>query len=76
VDRALAAAPAITLPVLMVHGQADEICSVGGARDFFKRLGSADKAFTEYPGLLHEIFNEIGRVAVVADVVKWLQAHA
>ena len=78
IARALDGAPGVRLPVLLVHGAADELCSVKGARELLGRLGSGDKALSEYPGALHELFNEpAGQgAAAIAEVVAWLLRHA
>ncbi len=65
----------IRLPVLMLHGGADPIADPQATRRVFERLASADKRLEVYPGLLHEILNEVERARVVADLVAWLDAH-
>jgi alpha-beta hydrolase superfamily lysophospholipase len=77
--RVLAAAPGVRIPVLLVHGAGDELCRAVGSRTLLPRLGSTDKALIEYPGCLHETFNEPppgGRDTATADVVAWLLRHA
>jgi alpha-beta hydrolase superfamily lysophospholipase len=63
----------VQLPMLMLHGEADPICPVGGTREFFERLPAGDKALQVYPGLLHEIFNEPERERVFEDLLAWLR---
>jgi len=70
-----AGAASITLPVLMLHGGADAICDVQGAREFREALGSADKELVVYEGLYHEVMNEPERDRVIADIVAWLDRH-
>jgi alpha-beta hydrolase superfamily lysophospholipase len=66
----------ITVPVLMVHGGADAIADVEGARDLFAQLGSEDKELIVYDGLYHEVMNEPEQERVLDDVVAWFDRHA
>ncbi len=68
-------APTITLPVLVFCGSGDTIAAPAAARKFFEQLGASDKKFKEYPGMLHEVLNELGKDEVVADIVRWISAH-
>jgi alpha-beta hydrolase superfamily lysophospholipase len=65
----------IRLPSLVLIGDEDHIASPDRAREVFARLGSADKTLIAYPGLFHELFNEIERSRVTADLVGWLDAR-
>jgi alpha-beta hydrolase superfamily lysophospholipase len=67
--------PLITLPLLMVHGSADLIADVEGARDLFAQIASADKELIVYDGLYHEVMNEPERDRVLDDIVAWLDRH-
>lgn len=71
----LAAAPAIELPLLVMHGDADQLTSPAGSQALFDAAGSRDKTLTLYPGLYHEIFNEPERDQVLGDMSAWLEAH-
>lgn len=68
-------APAITLPMLILHGGADTMTSPRGSQFLYDNIASADKWLTVYPGLYHEIFNEPERLAVLAEVEQWLDAR-
>jgi alpha-beta hydrolase superfamily lysophospholipase len=68
-------APHITLPGLMLHGGDDHICDKKGSKCFFEKLNSKDKELKIYPGFYHEIFNEIDREIVFADMASWLKEH-
>ena len=48
----------LTLPWLVVHGEADAIAPVQGSRVLFEALQSQDKQLVIYPGLRHEVHNE------------------
>lgn len=65
----------IRLPVLIVHGSEDHLASPIGARELFEKLGSSDKAFHDFLGLYHEVFNEPERDEVLQLVVEWVLEH-
>lgn len=69
-------APALTLPLLIVHGEADALCNISGSRWLMGAVGCADKRLIAYPGLKHEIFLEPTGPTVCADVADWIRAHA
>jgi acylglycerol lipase len=63
----------IKLPVLIMAG-------AGGpdgprSKVLFDIIGSADKTYKPYAGLLHEIFNEPEYPRVMADMEEWLKNH-
>jgi lysophospholipase len=68
-------APLLTLPALVFCGSGDSIAEPAANRKFFESLGATDKKFKEYPGMLHECLNELGKDEVVADIVRWISAH-
>jgi len=65
-------APALTAPLLVVHGADDRLVPVAGSRRLVDCVGSPDVTLTVYPGLYHEIFNEPERDQVMDDVVSWI----
>ena len=65
-------APALTAPLLVVHGADDRLVPVAGSRRLVECVGSTDVTLTIYPGLYHEIFNEPEREQVMDDVVSWI----
>jgi lysophospholipase len=71
-DAAMAAAPDITLPLLVLYGKNDQIADAAFAEAFFATAGSADKKLIHYESFYHELFNEVGRELVFADVAGWL----
>jgi alpha-beta hydrolase superfamily lysophospholipase len=71
----LEAAPAIKLPLLVLHGDADVLTSPAGSQALHDAAGSADKTLKLYPGLYHEIFNEPERDQVLGDMSAWLEAR-
>lgn len=74
--RALAAGrAALTLPVLVMHGDGDVMTPVSGSRHFHEGVSSADRSLRIYPGLYHEIFNEPERAQVLSELGEWLEAR-
>jgi alpha-beta hydrolase superfamily lysophospholipase len=77
---AMAAFPALAkqlrLPMLVQHGTADLLVPLAPARDVHQAVASTYRTFRLYDGLYHEIYNEPEREQVIADLLKWLAAHA
>jgi acylglycerol lipase len=65
-------APALTAPLLVVHGSDDRLVPVAGSRRLVDCVGSTDVELKVYPGLYHEVFNEPERAQVLGDVVAWI----
>lgn len=70
-----AAAPSLTLPVLVLHGTSDLLVPREDTLPVIDRIGSADKTLKVYEGLYHEVFNEPEQAQVLADLDAWLAAH-
>jgi alpha-beta hydrolase superfamily lysophospholipase len=68
-------APALTAPLLVVHGAEDRLVPVSGSRRLVGCVGSLDVELKVYPGLYHEVFNEPEREQVLGDVVSWITAR-
>lgn len=67
------------IPTLLMVGRDD---TVGGPRSVHRladayrtRSGFTDVTTLVYPGVRHEIFNDVSQEQVRADLVAWLQAH-
>ena len=41
----------------------------------YRRSGLSDVSLRVYEGARHEVYNEVGREAVVADLVRWIERH-
>jgi alpha-beta hydrolase superfamily lysophospholipase len=75
-EDTLAAAPHMTLPLLMLQGEADGAVDPKATRQFYDQAGSRDKFFKLYPGLYHEIMNENERERVLDDILAWLEKRS
>ncbi|HZG76798.1 MAG TPA: alpha/beta hydrolase [Paenibacillus sp.] len=73
---ALAEAHRVTLPLLLLHGGADEVIAPEPSLLFGERVASADKDVRLLPGLHHEVLNEPERDDVLRDIVGWLDRRA
>jgi alpha-beta hydrolase superfamily lysophospholipase len=62
----------ITLPLLIVHGEADRAAKPEGSRRLHAEAGSTDKTLRLYPGRFHDPLNDVGRDEVLADLGRWL----
>ena len=69
------AAPRLRLPLLLLQSGADPITPGAGAHRFFVAAGSADKTWRHYPESYHELYDDLDREQVVADLLAWLAAH-
>ena len=72
---ALAAAPDITLPLLVMYGSADSVADPAAVHELFAAASAADKTEHAYAAYYHEIFNETGREKPIADLLTWLGEH-
>jgi alpha-beta hydrolase superfamily lysophospholipase len=63
-------------PLLLLLGTGDRIADGAAATEFFAAVGSRDKTTKEYVGFEHEIFNERGRAAPIADAVDWISGRS
>ena len=69
------AAARVSIPALILHGEADPLCLASGSRNFYAGLPHetvAGSALRIYPNLRHEIFNEPEREEIYADVLDWV----
>lgn len=67
------------LPVFIAGGSEDPVGRYGKClTDLFRRMtdaGSEDVELHIYPGMRHEILNEVGRQEVYDDILDWLEEH-
>jgi len=75
-EEALKRAGEITVPALVLGGEKDPVAAPARTREVFEKLSSEDKELHFYPGMLHEVFNEVGRGEVYQDLSRWLRQRA
>ncbi len=71
---ALEHADILRLPLLLMHGTADGLTDSHASAAFAQQAGDLC-AFRLWEGLYHELHNEPQKEAVLAEVVRWLQAQ-
>jgi alpha-beta hydrolase superfamily lysophospholipase len=75
IDWTQAHAAAMALPCLIIHGSEDRLCSPDASRIFCDNVTLPDKQRHEYEGHYHELFNDLDKEMVLADVAAWLEAR-
>lgn len=65
----------LTLPLLIMHGEADKITPISGSHTVYERAKSTDKTLLTYPGMRHEIMNEREKEKPLGALVDWLNRH-
>jgi alpha-beta hydrolase superfamily lysophospholipase len=74
-ERVRGEAHKIDLPMLLLHGGADNMTAAEGSRLLHDTISASDKTLKIYDGLYHEIFNEPEGPEIFAEVSAWLDAH-
>ncbi len=74
-EQALADAPALRAPLLLLHGDADPVTSHHATCEFFERVGSADKTLRIFPASRHEVHNDLDRAQVIREMADWIAAR-
>ena len=67
--------PKLRLPLMILHGTADKATKPSGSQLFYDTAGSEDKTLKLYEGAFHDPLNDVGRQAVMADVLTWISAR-
>jgi acylglycerol lipase len=75
-DRLRSEIPAIETPLLVIHGTADRAAKPSGSQHLYDRTGSKDKTLKLYEERYHDPLNDIGKEAVMADILAWLGERA
>lgn len=63
------------LPLLVLHGQEDELVTSAASEDLYAAASSHDKELGIYPRLRHEILNEPEGPEIVARIAAWMAAR-
>ncbi|MET3723573.1 alpha/beta hydrolase [Sphingomonas trueperi] len=62
----------VTTPILILHGTADRATQPSGSQQLYEMAGSKDKTLRLYEGAYHDLLSDIGRDAVMRDILSWL----
>jgi len=46
-----------------------------GSQLFYERAGSRDKTLKLYEEHFHDLLNDVGKEAVIADVIAWIDSR-
>ncbi len=63
-----------TLPLLLMHGTDDPICSAKASQEFARNAGK-NVTLKLWDGMYHEIHNETDQQLVIGYMVSWLDSH-
>ncbi len=74
-DWTLAHADKFNLPLIILHGEADQLVPPHGSATFFENAATKDKERHLYPDGRHEPHNDIDRETVLQDLLNWLNKH-
>lgn len=66
-------AATFSLPVLIMHGSEDKVTNPEGSGEFFRNITSQDKTLIPYPGLYHELHNELEKEEVIKKIISWMK---
>lgn len=58
-------------PTFLMHGDSDLVTSHQASAEFARRAGDVCQ-FQSWPGMLHELHNEIGREKVLTTIANWI----
>ena len=73
-EWALAHAAEFPLPLLLVHGSADEITSAAATQEFAGKV-RGDCTLKIWDGFYHETHNEPEKAEVLGFMIDWLRSH-
>lgn len=62
----------LTIPLLIMHGEDDQLTPISGAQWIYREASASDKTLRTYPGLRHELVNERNREAILQEMIDWL----
>ncbi len=68
----IANGPALSMPVLWIHGEEDPLAPVPVTRGAIEKIGGSQVEEKIYPGARHEIFNETNKDEVLADTTAFI----
>ena len=66
----------VRVPLLVMHGSADEVTDPDGSRYLVARAETLDKTLVIWPGLVHDLLHEPEKAQVMDRIVTWIDARA
>ena len=64
----------LDVPILILHGGDDRAMDLRGSEMLAERA-PGPATLKVYPGMYHEVHNEVGRAEVLEDVAAWIEAR-
>jgi acylglycerol lipase len=74
-DRIAERSGSLAAPILVLHGEADQVCPVGPARAMLDKVASKDKCIKTFPEGLHDMLHDYEKDDVLAALSEWLQSR-
>jgi carboxylesterase len=68
--------PEITVPTLLIYGDADQIVDKANGPFILDNIGSGDKSLLELPDSSHEVTLDVDRERVMIEVYDFVRAHS
>jgi alpha-beta hydrolase superfamily lysophospholipase len=65
----------LKVPLLTLHGGADQVTLPVTSREFFQQVTFPDKEYHEYPEHYHDLYVDIDYQVVFTDFQNWLERH-
>lgn len=62
----------LKLPLLILHGTADNVTKSTGSQYFMDHVSSADKQLKLYEGYYHDLLNDKYNAIIKKDIIRWL----
>ncbi len=64
-----------SLPLLIIHGEADELVEPQGSAEFFEKVTFADKTRLTFKDGRHETHNDLEKERELQQILGWLEEH-
>lgn len=71
-ERLRKSLPALSTPVLALHGTADRATRPSGSQHFVDAVGSKDKVLKLYEGAAHDLLHDLDKARVLTDIIEWI----
>ncbi len=65
----------VNCPLLITHGEKDNLIPIEGSRELFAASAAPDKMFKEFSGGYHELHNDIIHEQYLDYTINWLLAR-
>jgi alpha-beta hydrolase superfamily lysophospholipase len=66
----------ISLPILLMQAENDQVVQIPASRKLYAALSSSDKIWNAYPNYEHDSQLEADRSQMDNDIVAWIHNHA